>query len=131
MQKIIPFLLFEGKAEEAMNFYLSVFEHGSIKHVTRYGKEGPGPEGSIVHAIFSLGDLEFMCIDSPVHHAFTFTPALSLYVNCSGKEEVNKLFSKLSEDGKVLMPLDKYPFSECYGWINDKYGVSWQLSLQE
>lgn len=80
-------------------------------------------------AIFSLNGQEFMCIDSYVRHEFTFTPAMSLYVTCNTEEEIDKVFEKLSEGGKVLMPLGSYPFSERFGWVNDKYGVSWQLTF--
>ncbi len=129
MQKVTTFLMFEGKAEEAMNFYMSLFENSKILSITRYGPDGPGPEGTVIHATFSLGGQEFMCIDSHVKHGFTFTPSMSLYLNCSTKEEIDRLFGKLSEGGQVLMPLDRYPFSERFGWADDKYGVSWQLNL--
>jgi predicted 3-demethylubiquinone-9 3-methyltransferase (glyoxalase superfamily) len=128
-QKITPFLMFEGKAEEAMTFYVSLFERSEVLHVQRYGPEGPGKEGTVVHASFSLDGLHLMCIDSFVHHAFTFTPASSLYVTCSSAEEVDRLFSALSEGGEVLMGLDSYPFSERFGWCNDRFGVSWQVTL--
>ncbi len=129
MQKVTTFLMFEGKAEQAMNFYTSLFENSKILSMTRYGPEGPGTEGSVMHATFSLLGQEFMCIDSYIKHGFTFTPSMSLYVNCSTGEEIDRVFGKLSEGGQVLMPLDRYPFSERFGWINDRYGVSWQLNL--
>ena len=72
-----------------------------------------------------------MCIDSNVKHEFTFTPAISLYVTCDTKAEIDKLFEKLSEGGKILMPLESYPFSERFGWVNDKYSVSWQLAFEK
>jgi RNA polymerase sigma factor (sigma-70 family) len=130
-QKITTFLMFEGKAEEAMNFYVSLFKNSKIEKITRYGKEGPGKEGSVIHASFTLNGQEFMAIDSPAKHAFTFTPSVSLYVKCDTKEEIDELFKKLSEGGAVMMPLDKYPFSERFGWAQDKFGVSWQLTLQK
>lgn len=129
MQKITTFLMFEGKAEEAMNFYTSLFGESKILSITRYGSDGAGAEGTVMHATFSLGSQEFMCIDSNVKHEFTFTPAMSLYVNCETDEEIDQLFTKLSQGGRVLMPLDRYPFSEKFAWISDKYGVSWQLNL--
>ncbi len=70
-----------------------------------------------------------MCIDSYVKHGFTFTPAISLYVNCKSEEEINDLFAELSKGGQVLMPLDRYPFSDKFGWVADRFGVSWQLNL--
>ncbi len=129
MQKITTFFMFDGKAEEAMNFYTSLFENSKILSITRYGPGEGGVEGTVMHATFSLGGQEFMCIDSNVKHDFTFTPAMSLYVNCETDEEIDRLFTKLSQGGQVLMPLDRYPFSEKFAWVSDKYGVSWQLNL--
>lgn len=130
MQKFITFLMFDGKAEEAMDFYTSLFENSAILSITRYGANEAGAEGTVVHAIFSLNGQLFMCIDSNVEHGFTFTPAMSLYVNCGSEDEIDRLFEELSQDGTVLMPLESYPFSEKYGWVSDRYGVSWQLSLE-
>ena len=128
MQKITTFLMFEGKAEEAMNFYVSVFD-GAVDSITRYGADGPGPEGSVQHATFTLAGQQYMCIDSYVKHGFGFTPAVSLYVTCADEAELDRLFATLSEKGGVLMPLDNYGFSTKFGWVNDRFGVSWQLNL--
>ncbi|AJH20002.1 VOC family protein [Bacillus mycoides] len=128
-QKITTFLMFEGKAEEAMNFYTSLFNQSEIVSISRYDENGPGKEGTVIHATFTLNGQEFMCIDSYVKHDFTFTPAMSLYVTCDTEEEIETVFNKLAQDGKVLMPLGSYPFSKKFGWLNDKYGVSWQLTL--
>lgn len=130
-QKITTFLMFEGKAEEAMNFYTSLFNQSEIVSISRYDENGPGKEGTVIHATFTLNGQEFMCIDSYVKHDFTFTPAMSLYVTCDTEEEIETVFNKLAQDGKVLMPLGSYPFSKKFGWLNDKYGVSWQLTLAE
>ena len=131
-QKITTFLMFQdGNAEEAMNFYISLFDNSEIVNITRYGANEDGKEGTVMHAIFSLNGQEYMCIDSNVKHAFTFTPAISLYVKCDTEEEIDKVFEKLSEGGKILMPLGSYPFSEKFGWLNDKYGVSWQLDFKK
>ena len=129
-QKITTFLMFEGKAEEAMTFYMSLFPNSRVVSIKRYGAGEAGPEGSVMHAVFSLNGQEYMCIDSPAKHAFTFTPSISLFVTCSEEAEVDTLFAKLSEGGQVMMPLDKYPFSEKFAWTSDRFGVSWQLSLQ-
>jgi predicted 3-demethylubiquinone-9 3-methyltransferase (glyoxalase superfamily) len=129
--KITTFLMFDGKAEQAMNFYVSLFENSRIIHITRYGKEGPGIEGSVMHAIFSLGGQQFMAIDSNAKHDFTFTPAISLYVRCDTEEEIARLYKDLSEGGAKLMPLDSYPFSDRFAWVNDRFGVSWQLDLSK
>lgn len=130
-QKITTFLMFEGKAEEAMNFYTSLFNQSEIVSISRYDENGPGKEGTVIHATFTLNGQEFMCIDSYVNHNFTFTPAMSLYVTCETEEEIETVFNKLAQDGAILMPLGSYPFSKKFGWLNDKYGVSWQLTLAE
>ncbi|MBJ8119038.1 MULTISPECIES: VOC family protein [Bacillus] len=130
-QKITTFLMFEGKAEEAMNFYTSLFDQSEIVSISRYDENGPGKEGTVIHATFTLNGQEFMCIDSYVKHEFTFTPAMSLYVTCKTEEEIETVFNKLAQDGAILMSLGAYPFSKKFGWLNDKYGVSWQLTLTE
>ncbi|MFZ5813893.1 MAG: VOC family protein [Bacillota bacterium] len=128
-QKIIPFLMFTGQAEEAMNYYRSLFDRSEILSIRRYGPNEDGVEGSVMHATFSLNGQIFMCIDSSIQHGFGFTPSLSLYVTCETEEEIDRLFGKLSDGGAVLMPLDAYPFSPRYAWVSDRFGVSWQLAL--
>ena len=129
MQSIRAFLMFNGKAEEAINFYTSVFKLSQITEINRYGINEAGTEGSVKTAIFVLKGQEFMCIDSSITHNFTFTPALSLFVTCDSEDEVDSLFENLSTGGQVMMPLGAYPFSKKYAWVSDKYGVSWQLSV--
>jgi predicted 3-demethylubiquinone-9 3-methyltransferase (glyoxalase superfamily) len=126
--KITTFLMFEGEAEEAMNFYISLFPNSEITRINRYGPEGPGEEGSVHFATFTLNGQTFMAIDS-YGHPFTFTPSISLFVQFDTVEEVDDLFHTLSEGGEVLMPLNQYPFSERFGWVNDRFGVSWQLNF--
>jgi predicted 3-demethylubiquinone-9 3-methyltransferase (glyoxalase superfamily) len=127
--KITPFLMFEGKAEEAMNFYVGLFPDAKIVTVQRYRKEGPGKEGTIEQAVFEIAGQRFNCIDSPAKHAFTFTPSISLFVDCTSESQIEELSKKLSENGTALMPLGKYGFSRRFAWIQDRFGVSWQLSL--
>jgi predicted 3-demethylubiquinone-9 3-methyltransferase (glyoxalase superfamily) len=129
MPAITPFLMFEGKAEQALKFYVSLFPNSEIKSVRRY-EEGEA-KGSVMHAIFSLDGRDFMCIDSPIKHGFTFTPATSLHVACKSEHEIDTLFAALSADGSVLMPLGEYPFAKKYAWLNDRFGVSWQLAFNE
>lgn len=131
MQKITTFLMFEGNAEAAMNFYTSLFADSEIKSISRYKANEAGPEGSVIQAVFSLNGQLFMCIDSSEKHEFSFTPAMSLHVTCDTEEEIDRLSSQLSQGGETLMPLNAYPFSKKYSWINDKYGVSWQLMLAD
>src|SRR5437667_573526 len=115
MQKISPFLWFDDQAEEAVNFYTSIFKNSKILNVTRYGEAGPGPKGSVMTLTFQLEGQEFMALNGgPV---VTFTPAISLFVNCKTQEEVDELWEKLSAGGEK---------SGC-GWLKDKFGVSWQI----
>ena len=131
MQKITTFLMFTGQAEEAMKLYTSLFEQSEMLNITRYGVNEAGAEGTVQHATFTLNGQEFMCIDSNAQHEFTFTPSMSLYVRCATEEEIDSVFSTLSQDGQILMPLDRYPFSAKFGWLSDRFGVSWQLSLDQ
>ena len=115
MQKITPFLWFDGKAEEAMNFYISIFKNSKILSVTRYGEAGPGPKGTVMTAKFALNGQEFVALNGGPQ--FTFTEAISFVVNCETQQEVDELWEKLSEGGQK---------SRC-GWLKDKYGLSWQV----
>ena len=129
MSKITPFLMFGGKAKEALDFYTSIFPKAKIENITFYGEDDSGDVGTVKLANFSLNGQSFMCIDSNAPHGFTFTPAISFYINYDSEKEIDEYFEKLSNDGQVFMPLSKYPFSEKFGWIADKFGVSWQLNL--
>lgn len=124
-----PFLMFEGRAEEAMNFYVSLFPDSKVTDVTRYGPGEPGPENSIKVAKFTLAGQTVMCIDSPVKHAFTFTPAFSFFVDCASESDLRRFAAALGEGGQALMPLANYGFSQLFTWLNDRFGVSWQLNL--
>ena len=115
MQKITPFLWFDNNAEEAMNFYVSVFKNSKIVSVTRYGEGGPGPKGTVMTGTFHLDGQDFMALNGGPH--FKFTEAISLFVNCETQQEVDELWEKLSEGGAK---------SQC-GWLKDKYGLSWQI----
>jgi predicted 3-demethylubiquinone-9 3-methyltransferase (glyoxalase superfamily) len=127
--KVMPFLMFTGQAEEALNFYVALLPDSRIESLDRYGPAGPGAEGSVFQAVATIGGQRVMCIDSPAVHTFTFTPSFSLYVTCDSEDEIDRYFARLSDGGQTLMPLDTYPFSRRYAWVQDRYGVSWQLSL--
>jgi len=130
-QQIITSLTFQkNDAEQAMNFYVSLFENSEIIDVKRWGKEGPGKEGTIMQAVFQLNGQKFMCSDSPPVHGWDFTPAVSNYIECRNESELERLFSRLSKGGTVAMPLDNYGFSQKFGWVIDRFGVSWQLNLR-
>jgi len=115
MQKITPFLWFDGQAEEAMNFYVSIFKNSKVLSVARFGEGGPGPKGSVMTASFQLEGQNFTALNGgPI---FKFTPAISFFVSCETQEEVDELWERLSEDGEE---------GQC-AWLKDKFGVSWQI----
>ncbi|MCC5809048.1 MAG: VOC family protein [Ectothiorhodospiraceae bacterium] len=126
---ITPFLMFQGTAEQAINLYVSLFADAEVVRIAHYGPGEQGVEGSVKNAEFRLGNQRFICIDSPVKHDFGFTPAFSVFVDCDSEAELNALFGKLSEGGTIFMPLDDYGFSTKFGWVGDRFGVSWQLNL--
>lgn len=128
-KSIRPFLMFRRDAEQAMRFYASLFADAEILDVSRYGPGQAGAEGSVLRAAFRLGDQTVMCIDSPVEHAFGFTPSFSFFVECDGEAEMDRLCAALGEGGEFLMPPDDYGFSRRFAWLNDRFGVSWQLNL--
>jgi predicted 3-demethylubiquinone-9 3-methyltransferase (glyoxalase superfamily) len=115
MQKITPFLWFDGRAEEAMHFYVSIFKNSKAGSITRYGDAGPGPKGTVMVVTFQLDGQEFIALNGGPQ--FTFSPAISFVVNCETQEEVDAFWEKLSEGGEKL---------QC-GWLRDKYGLSWQI----
>ncbi len=125
---VTPFLMFSGQAEQAMTTYVELFENSEIVEIDRYGPDEPGAEGSVRMATLSLSGQRIFCIDSPVKHDFTFTPATSLYVTSADEMKISRYYHALSEQGRVLMPLDTYPFSKKFGWIQDRFGVSWQFN---
>lgn len=132
MKKVTPFLMFQNAdAEEAMNFYLSIFEDSKIINIKRYGANELGKEGTVNEATFSIKGQEFMCFDSFVKHQFDFTPSFSIFITCDSENEIDELYEKLSVGGQALMPLGDHGFSKKFGWINDKFGISWQLNLPE
>jgi len=115
MQKITPFLWFDSNAEEAANFYSSIFKNSKLLNVARYGEAGPGPKGSVMTVTFELEGQQFIALNGGPH--YTFSPAISFFVNCETQAEVDELWEKLTAGGKAV---------QC-GWLQDKFGVSWQI----
>jgi predicted 3-demethylubiquinone-9 3-methyltransferase (glyoxalase superfamily) len=125
-----PFLMFQGAvAQAALDLYFATFPDSHMVSVQRYAEGEPGPAGSIKVAVFTLCGREFMCSDSPIRHNFTFTPASSTFVDFDSVADLERAFSALAEGGQVLMPLDNYGFSKRFGWLSDRFGVSWQLNV--
>jgi predicted 3-demethylubiquinone-9 3-methyltransferase (glyoxalase superfamily) len=127
--KIQPFLTFAGKAEEAMNFCVSLFPDAEVLHLPRFGPDGPGAEGSLVKASYRIRNQTVTCTDRFVQHDFSFTPAFSLFVECQSEDEIRRLYAALAAGGNAPMSIGEYGFSRMFAWVNVRYGVSWQLNL--
>lgn len=126
---VTPFLMFTGKAEEAIEYYKTVFPGTTVESMTKYKAGEAGPEGTIQVATFVVAGQRIKCTDSPPVHDFDFTPSFSFFVECESEEQLQERFDKLSKDGKVMMPPNNYGFSKKFAWTSDKFGVSWQLNL--
>jgi len=140
--KITTFLTFVGeqcgKAEEAINFYTSIFPNSEIKSITNYADGEPGGTPTLIkHGVFTLNGTEYMVSESNYNHAWSFSPGVSLFVDSSSESEIDSLFQKLSsKGGQIMVPLDNYEsgdygFGKKFGWCEDKYGISWQFNLTE
>lgn len=130
--RVLTSLTFQqNNAEDAMNFYVGLFDGAEIIRVDRWGEQAAEREGSIMQAVFELKGHRFMVSDSPPIHDWDFSPAVSIYVDFESDEEIEEVYSGLSENGEVAMPLDNYGFSRKFAWVIDQFGVSWQLNLEE
>ncbi len=133
MTETAPFLMFcgehSGQAEEAITLYTSLLKGSEIIAIDRYGKNEHEPEGAVRLARFTLAGREYMAIDSHGPHTFTFTPAFSIFVTCESEDEVDALYSAFRQGGEELMPLGNYGFSRKFGWMKDRFGISWQINL--
>lgn len=124
------FLMFQNDdAEQAMNAYVALFPGSRVLSIERYGAGEAGKEGTVKLATFELNGTPIKCIDSPVKHAFTFTPAISLFIDCDDAAQVDRLAGRLGEGGQPLMPAGAYGFSTRFAWVQDRFGVSWQLNF--
>lgn len=136
MQKTRTFLMFVGdmcgKAEEAIKLYTSLISNSEIKKMDRWSEGEPiSVAGQVKTALFTLAGNEYMASENTAPHQFTFTPAISIFIECEDEDEINHLHKELSKEGKEFMPLDNYGFSKKYTWIEDRFGVSWQLNLAD
>jgi predicted 3-demethylubiquinone-9 3-methyltransferase (glyoxalase superfamily) len=131
MTKATIFLMFQGgKAEEALRFYAETVPDTRIVSLERFGPQGPGPEGTVLRAHAVIAGMPVMAHDSFITHAFNFTPSISFFVDCDDEAQIDALAAILLEDGQALMPLGSYGWSRKFGWISDRFGISWQLNLQ-
>jgi predicted 3-demethylubiquinone-9 3-methyltransferase (glyoxalase superfamily) len=128
-EQVLPFLMFQGEAGPALDLYTSLFDDARVLELTRWGADGAGVEGTVQGATFSIAGQVFRCFDSPPVHDFGFTPSFSIFVETASEEELDRLFAGLSEGGAVLMEPGDHGFSRRFGWVNDRFGVSWQLNL--
>ena len=123
-----PFLMFEGQAEAAMTFYVAVVPNSRVIEIEHYAAGEVGKDGTIKLALFELSGLRVRCTDSPIAHAFTFTPSLSLFLTVDDVQHIDDLAATLGADGQALMPPDDYGFSRRFAWVQDRFGVSWQIN---
>lgn len=130
MKTVTPFLMFEGKAESAMNFYMDVFPNAKIDLLLKYGANEAGKEGEVFRGAFTIHNQQILCTDSSISHAFTFTPSFSLFVECTSEAELDEVYEKLMVDGKALMPPNNYGFSKKFAWVQDQFEISWQLNCE-
>lgn len=124
-----PFLMFQGEGSAALDHYVAAIPGARVEGLVRHGAEAGAAEGQVAAAMLVIGDLCIRCFDSPVKHAFTFTPAVSFFLDCTSEEELRAVAAALRDGGGVLMGIDNYGFSRLFTWINDRFGVSWQINL--
>lgn len=124
-----PFLMFQGAAEEALQFYGQVFPGSRVIEIEHWADGEPGPSGQFKGAVYELAGQRFSVFESPVAHAFDFTPSFSIFVECEDLEELERVYALLLDGGQALMELGDHGFSRRFGWVNDRFGVSWQLNL--
>ncbi|HSN94380.1 MAG TPA: VOC family protein [Anaerolineaceae bacterium] len=130
MKKVMPFLMFQGEAKAALEYYKTLSPDVKVLDYLEFSAEEPNP-GQVKMARLSLKAQEVLVNDSPIEHGFTFTPSFSFFLYCESADELREILKKLADGGKVLMPADNYGFSELFAWVEDRFGVSWQLNLAE
>jgi predicted 3-demethylubiquinone-9 3-methyltransferase (glyoxalase superfamily) len=129
VRSVATHLMFAGEASAALELYAAVFPEFRLERIERYGAGEAGAEGTVRRADITLGEHRIIAIDSPVRHAFSFTPATSLFVDCDSPSTLDAAFTQLAEGGQVFMPIADYGFSQRFGWCTDRFGMSWQLNL--
>ena len=125
--QILTHLMFDGRAKEAMEFYVSLFPGSKVHEALHY--EEPEHKHRLIRASFSLAGQEFICIDTLEKHKFKAAPIMSIFVDCESLDELDRVYTALAQDGEVLMALSNYGFSQKFGWVKDRFGISWQINL--
>ncbi|MNG83525.1 hypothetical protein D3C79_422500 [compost metagenome] len=128
MSQVATFIMFQGNARQAIDLYSELFGSFRVQQLLHYDETHDG-QRRIKHASIDFDRQNLVFIDSPVSHDFSFTPAVSLHVNLATEAELERVFARLADGGEVLMPLDDYGFSARFGWLNDRFGFSWQLNV--
>jgi predicted 3-demethylubiquinone-9 3-methyltransferase (glyoxalase superfamily) len=128
-KSVLPFLMFQGNAEAALEFYRTALEGVQLDRIERYGENEPVAAGALKTARMTMLGQEVMIYDSPPMHDFGFTPSFSFFVECADEDEVRRLAAAFAEGGHALMPVGNYGFSRLYAWVADRFGVTWQFNL--
>jgi predicted 3-demethylubiquinone-9 3-methyltransferase (glyoxalase superfamily) len=131
IQEAIPFLMFQGEAGPALEFYATALERFELLNIEHWGPGEAAPEGQVKSADFAVAGQRFRCFDSPPVHAFDFTPSFSIFLECDRQEDVDQLAATLGAGGKTMMPPDDYGFSPRFAWVSDRFKVSWQINFVE
>ena len=127
-KSVLPFLMFQGNAEAALEFYCATLEGVQVDRIERYGENEPVAAGALKYARMTLSGQEVMIFDSPPMHDFGFTPSFSFFVECADEDEVRRLAAAFADGGHALMPVDNYGFSRLYAWVADRFGLTWQFN---
>lgn len=130
MKEITPFLMFQGNAKQAIEFYLKTVPNTELVTMELYEVNEQGTEGTVKSALLLIDGNRFFINDSPVEHKFDFTPSFSFFITADSVFEQQDLFNKLKRNGAILMPLDNYGFSRSFGWCIDQFGMSWQITVE-
>lgn len=133
MKSAVPFLMFvraqHGRCEEAVKFWTSLFKGAALDSLALWPAGAHQPEGTVQMAVFTIGGTTYQALDSHAPHAFDLTPAFSIFVTCDDANELDQYAAALLDGGKTMMPVDNYGFSQRFGWVEDRYGMNWQLNL--
>ncbi len=129
MKSFLPFLTFNGNAMEALTFYKDIFYDMEVEFLQEYGGDAPALEGKIMQALISIEGRKIMISDSRTPEEFSFTPSMAFYIECSDMNEAELYYRKLKKGGAILVPLDEYGTGRYFAFVQDRFGLSWQLNF--